>query len=108
MLTMETAVFACICWYSSSRDRKGQSYRVEYCLESLEEYSKDRIHKSEPEPRNGNVNSVYFENEEGSLSTLLIRPGEILESVARSLFTTKEHAIANVNLYLNFLLRICS
>ena len=30
------------------------------------------------------------------LSTLLIRPGEILESVAWSLFTTNERAIANV------------
>ena len=35
MLTVETAVFDCICWFSSSRDRKGQSYPVEYCLESV-------------------------------------------------------------------------
>ena len=33
MLTIETAVFDCICWLSSSCDRKGQSYPVEYCLE---------------------------------------------------------------------------
>ena len=26
----------------------------------MEEYSKGKIHKSEPEPRNGNVNTVYF------------------------------------------------
>ena len=38
------------------------------------------------------------------LCTLLIRPGEILES--RSLFTMNEHAIANVHLDLSFLLRI--
>ena len=65
MLTMETAVFDCICWPSSGRDRKGhdQSYPVEYCLESVEEYSEGTIHKSEPEPRNGNVNTVYFINQ---------------------------------------------
>ena len=31
---------------------------VEYCL--VEEYSEGTIHKGEPEPRNGNVNTVYF------------------------------------------------
>ena len=52
---------------------------------------------SEPESGKGNVNTVYF----------VIRPGEILESVAQpSLFTMNEHAIANVNLDLSFLLRI--
>ena len=61
------------------------------------EYSEGKNHKSEPEPGNGNVNTVYF---------VVIRPGEILESVARSLFTMNEHAIANVYLYLSFLLRI--
>ena len=41
------------------------------------------------------------------MCTLVIRPGEILESVARpSLFTMNEHAIANVYLDLSFLLRI--
>ena len=49
------------------------------------------------EPRNGDVTTVYFIN----------GPGEILESVARSLFTMNEHAIANVYLYLSFLLRHC-
>ena len=40
MSTEETAVFDCICWLSSSRNRKGQSlHPVEYCLESTEEYS---------------------------------------------------------------------
>ena len=60
MSFMERAVFDCICWFSSSRDRKGQSYPVEYYLESLEEYSEGKIHKSEPKPGNGNVNTVYF------------------------------------------------
>ena len=53
MLTMETAVFDCICSVSSSRDRKGQSYPVEYYLKSVEEYSQGMIYKSEPEPGNG-------------------------------------------------------
>ena len=56
----------------------------------MEEYSEDKIHKSESEPGNGDVN------------TLLIRPEEILESLARSLSVTmNEHAIANVCLYLS-------
>ena len=58
MSTEETAVFDCICWLSS--DRKSLSYPVEYCLESVEEYSECTIHKGEPEPRKGNVNTVYF------------------------------------------------
>ena len=53
MLTEETAVF----------DRKGQSYPVKYDLESVEEYSECTIHKGEPEPRKGNVNTVYFINQ---------------------------------------------
>ena len=44
-------------------DRKSQSYPVEYCLESVEEYSEGTINKSEPEPRNGDVNTVYFINQ---------------------------------------------
>ena len=60
MLTVETAASDCICWFSSSRDREGQFYPVEYCLESVEEYSEARGNKSEPEPRNGNVNTVYL------------------------------------------------
>ena len=88
MLTLETAVFDCICWFSSSRDRKGQSYPVEYCLESVEEYSEGRVHKSEPEPRNGNVNAVY------------IRPGEILELVAPSLFTMNANTRSQIFTYI--------
>ena len=60
MSTEEAAVFDCICWLSSSRDRKGQAYPVEYCLESVEEYSECTIHKDEPEPRKGSVNTVYY------------------------------------------------
>ena len=63
MLTVETAVFDCICWFISSRDTKGQSYPIEYCLESVEECSEGKVHKSEPEPWNGNVNTVYFINQ---------------------------------------------
>ena len=36
---------------------------VEYCLESVEEYSECTIHKGEPEPQKGNVNTVYFINQ---------------------------------------------
>ena len=56
-------LIALFCWLSSSCDRKGQSYLVEYCLESVEEYSEVTTHKGEPEPRNGNVNTVYFINQ---------------------------------------------
>ena len=62
MLTVETAVFVCIFGFSSSRDKEGQCYPVEYCLESME-YSDGKVHKSEPEPQNGNVNTVYIINQ---------------------------------------------
>ena len=49
---------------SSNCDRKDQSYPVEYYyLELVEEYSEGKIHKSEPEPGNGNVNTVSFGNQ---------------------------------------------
>ena len=38
MLTVETAVIAFVDFNSSSCNRKGQSYPVEYFLESVEEY----------------------------------------------------------------------
>ena len=38
MLTVETAVIAFVDFNSSSCNRKGQSYPVEYYLESVEEY----------------------------------------------------------------------
>ena len=62
MLTVETAVIAFVDFNSSNCDRKGQSYPVEYHLESVEEYSEGKIHMSEPESGNGNVNTVYFVN----------------------------------------------
>ena len=43
---------------SSNCDRKGQSYPVEYYLESVEEYSEGKTHMSEPESGKGNVNTV--------------------------------------------------
>ena len=61
MLTVETAIFDSIWWFSSS-DGKGPSYLVKYCLELVEEYSEGKIHKGEPETLNGNVNTVYFIN----------------------------------------------
>ena len=94
MLTLETAVFDCICCFSSSRDRKGQSYPVEYCLESVEEYSEGRVHKSEPEPRNGNVNTVYFNNQARGNSRICR---------TEFVYDEREHAMANFYLYLNFL-----
>ena len=36
---------------------------VKYFFYLVEEYSKGKIHKGEPEPRNGNVNAVYFINQ---------------------------------------------
>ena len=61
MLTVETAVIHL--FNSSNCDRKGQSYPVEYYLESVEEYSEGKIYMSEPESGNGNVNTVYFVNQ---------------------------------------------
>ena len=86
MLTLATAVFDCVCWFSSSRDRKGQSYPVEYCLESVEEYSEGRVHKSEPEPRNGNVNTVYFNHQARGNSRI---------SRTEFVYDEREHAMAN-------------
>ena len=63
---METAVIpglyliAFVDFDSSSCDRKGQSYPVEYYLESTEEYSEGKIHMSEPEAGNGNVNIIIL------------------------------------------------
>ena len=57
---------SCIWLQLFSRNRKGQSYPVEYCLESMEEYSECTIHKGEPEPRKGNVKGVYFIDQAGA------------------------------------------
>ena len=63
MLTVETAVIAFVDFNSSKCNRKGQLYPVEYYLESGEEYSDGKIHMSEPETGNGNVNTVCFVNQ---------------------------------------------
>ena len=66
---METAVIPALYlivfvdFNSFNCDRKGQSYPVECYLESVEEYSEGKIHMSEPESGNGNVNTVYFVNQ---------------------------------------------
>ena len=72
---------------SSNCDRKGQSYPVEYYLESVEEYSEGKIHKSEPELGNGNVNTVYFVNQ---------ARGNTRISRTEFVYAMNEHAIANV------------
>ena len=102
MLTVETAVFDCICWLSSSRVRKGQSYPVEYCLESVKEYSECTIHKGEPEPRKRNVNTVYFINQ-ARANTRISRIEFIYDESMRLQMATN---YANGYLYLSFLLRI--
>ena len=59
MLTVGTDVFDCICWLVPvAIDGHVSLYSVEY-LESVEEYSESKIGKSEPELRNGNINTVY-------------------------------------------------
>ena len=54
----------------------------------MEEYSEGKIHKSEPEPGNGNVNTVAFVNQARG----------ILESISHMefVYAMNEHAIANV------------
>ena len=54
------------------------------CLELIEKYCEAKIDKSKPEPRNGNVNAVYFHPS-----------AEIFESVVQSLFMINKHAIEN-------------
>ena len=77
--------------------RKGQSYPVEYCLESLEEYSEGTIHKDEPESRNRNVNNVYFINQ-ARANTRISRTEFIYDESMR---------LQNYGyLYLSFLLRM--
>ena len=67
------AVFDCICGFSSNCDRKGQQYPVEYYLELVEGYSEGKIHKSETELVNGNVNTVYFVNQARGNTLLNLR-----------------------------------
>ena len=53
----------------------------------MEEYSEGKIHKSEPEPGNGNVNTVYFINQ---------ARGNTRISRTEFVYVMNEHAIANV------------
>ena len=104
MLTVETAVFDRICWLSSSRDREGQSYPVEYCLESVEGYSECTIHKGEPEPRKGNVNTVYFINQ-ARANTRISRTEFIYDESMRLQMVTNLKADVNI-LVLQLYLRV--
>ena len=70
----------------AATEKVSQSYPVEYCLESVEEYSEGRDHKSEPEPRNGNVNTVYFNNQARGNSRI---------SRTEFVYDEREHAMAN-------------
>ena len=51
------------------------------------EYSEEKIHKSEPEPGNRNVNTVYFVNQ---------ARGNTRISSTEFVYVMNEHAIANV------------
>ena len=65
----------------------------------MEKYSEGKKHKSEfdvHEPRNGNVNTVYFIHQ-GKYSN---------QSHGDCLFSMNEHVIANVCFQLSFQLRI--
>ena len=54
----------------------------------MEEYSEGKIHKSEPEPGNGNVNTVYFVLNRARRNTRISR--------TEFVYAMNEHAIANV------------
>ena len=106
MLTVEveTAVIpglyliAFVDFNCSNCERKGQSYPVEYYLESVEKCSEGKIRMSEPKSGNGNVDTVYFVNQ-ASGNTLISRT----EFVG---LLMNDHTTANVSLDLSFLLRI--
>ena len=53
----------------------------------MEEYSQGKIHKSEPEPANENVNTVYFVNQ---------ARGNTQISRTEFVYAMNEHATANV------------
>ena len=64
----------------------------------MEEYSEGKIHKSDPEPGNRNVDTVYFVNQ---------ARGNTRISRTELVYTMNEHAIAMfTQLYLSFLLRM--
>ena len=61
---------------------------VVYYLESMEEYSEGKkFHMSEPEPGNGNVNTVYFVNQARRNTRI---------SHTEFVYAMNEHVIANV------------
>ena len=60
MLTVETAVIHLFILIVPIATEKVS--RI-YYLESVEEYSEGKIHMSEPESGNGNVNTAYFVNQ---------------------------------------------
>ena len=84
MLTVETAVIHLFILIVPIATEKVS--RI-YYLELVEEYSEGKIHMSEPESGNGNVNTVYFVNQ---------ARGNVESVARRSLFTMNEHAIAIV------------
>ena len=53
----------------------------------MEEYSEGKLHKSEPEPGNGNVNTVYFVTQ---------ARGNTRISRMEFVYAMNEHAIVNV------------
>ena len=53
----------------------------------MEEYSEGKIHKSEPEPGNGNVNSLCFVNQDRENTRI---------SRTEFVYAMNEYAIANV------------
>ena len=64
----------------------------------MEEYSEGKIHKSEPEPGNGNVNTVYFVKQ---------ARGNTQISHMEFVYAMNEHAIAKLMFTpLSFLLRM--
>ena len=84
MLTEETAVFDRLHLLTLFKSRQKRSvFPVEYCLESVEEYSEGMIHQGEPEPRKGNVNTVYFINQARGNSTRLNRTEFIYDESMR-------------------------
>ena len=56
-------------------------------MESVEKHSEGKIHKSEPEPGNGNVNTVYFVNQ---------ARGNTQISRTEFVYVMNKHEIANV------------
>ena len=78
MLTLETAVFAFVDLVPAATEKVS--------LISVEEYSEGKVHKSEPEPRNGNVNTVYLNNQARGNSRI---------SRTEFVYDEREHAMAN-------------